>query len=150
ASRAHEGTQGDHDISRVAHSKVDRVSKRRKELWLALIVLAVILPIVVVVSVVHYMSATSTRLHPNPQDVTSVAQSPPSPKWTSAVEQARHIARAGLSEENVPGMSVAVGVGQDIVWAEGFGWADLDSRAPVTPGTRFRIGHASKVLTSAA
>jgi CubicO group peptidase (beta-lactamase class C family) len=48
------------------------------------------------------------------------------------------------------GLSVAVGVGGDIVWAEGFGWADLENRVPVAPDTRFRIGTASKVLTSAA
>jgi CubicO group peptidase (beta-lactamase class C family) len=43
-----------------------------------------------------------------------------------------------------------VGVGGDIVWAEGFGWADLDNRVPVEPNLRFRIGTASKMLTSAA
>ena len=45
---------------------------------------------------------------------------------------------------------MAVGVGGDIVWAEGFGWADLEKRVPVKPNMRFRIGHASKALTSAA
>jgi serine beta-lactamase-like protein LACTB, mitochondrial len=43
-----------------------------------------------------------------------------------------------------------VGVGGEIVWAEGFGWADLDKRTPIEPGTRFRIGNASIALTSAA
>jgi CubicO group peptidase (beta-lactamase class C family) len=66
------------------------------------------------------------------------------------VEQGRQIVRAGLTEQNLPGLSVAVGVGGDIVWAEGFGWADLEIRVPVTPQMRFRIGTASKVLTSAA
>ena len=45
---------------------------------------------------------------------------------------------------------MAVGVAGDIVWAEGFGWADLGSQIPVAPGTSFRIGHVSKALTSAA
>jgi serine beta-lactamase-like protein LACTB len=45
---------------------------------------------------------------------------------------------------------VAVGVGGDVVWAEGFGWADLEKRVPVAPNMRFRIGHASTALTSAA
>ena len=45
---------------------------------------------------------------------------------------------------------MAVGVGGDIVWAEGFGWADLEKRVSVTPETRFRIGNASNALTSAA
>jgi len=45
---------------------------------------------------------------------------------------------------------VAVGADGDIVWAEGFGWADIEKRAPVAPETRFRIGTASTALTSAA
>ena len=36
------------------------------------------------------------------------------------------------------------------MWAEGFGWADLEKRVPVAPETRFRIGTASTALTSAA
>jgi CubicO group peptidase (beta-lactamase class C family) len=47
-------------------------------------------------------------------------------------------------------LSVAVGVGSDIVWAEGFGWADTEKRARVAPDTQFRIGTASTALTSAA
>jgi serine beta-lactamase-like protein LACTB len=66
------------------------------------------------------------------------------------VEQARRLARAGLVEQNLPGLSVAVGVGGGLVWAEGFGWADLENRVPVAPNRRFRIGHASKAVTSAA
>ena len=96
------------------------------------------------------MNVTATPLHPNPQDVPSVTQSAPLPKWAGAVEQGRQLARAGLVEQNLPGLSVAVGVGGDIVWAEGFGWANLENRVPVAPGMRFRIGHASKALTSAA
>src|SRR4030095_15557276 len=60
------------------------------------------------------------------------------------------IARASLTEHSLPGLSVAVGAGGEIVWAEGFGWADLENRVKVAPETRFRIGTASKVLTSAA
>ena len=66
------------------------------------------------------------------------------------MEQGRQIVRAGLTEQNLPGLSVAVGVGGDIVWAEGFGWADLENRVPVAPDTPFRIGTASTALTSAA
>jgi CubicO group peptidase (beta-lactamase class C family) len=58
--------------------------------------------------------------------------------------------RVGLAEQNLPGLSAAVGVGGDIVWAEGFGWADLEQHVPVEPDTRFRIGTASTALTSAA
>src|SRR5215510_10339165 len=49
-----------------------------------------------------------------------------------------------------PGMSVAVAVAGKIVWAEGFGVADLEQCVPATPRTRFRIVSTSKPLTSAA
>ena len=48
-----------------------------------------------------------------------------------------------------PGMSIAVAVNGKLVWAEGFGLADLEQCVPVTPKTKFRIGSASKSLTSA-
>lgn len=97
-----------------------------------------------------FVMAVSTKLHPNPNEVPSVAASAPSPEWAAAVERGRQVARAGLVHQNLPGLSVAVGVGGEIVWAEGFGWADMEKRVPVAPGMRFRIGHTSKALTSAA
>ena len=97
-----------------------------------------------------YISATATPLHPNAQDVSSVTHSAPSSKWNGAVEEARQIARAHLVDQNLPGLSVAVGDGGEIVWAEGFGWADIENKTPVAPETRFRIGTASTPLTSAA
>jgi CubicO group peptidase (beta-lactamase class C family) len=66
------------------------------------------------------------------------------------VEQARQIVRASVAEQNLPGVSVAVGIDGAIVWAEGFGFADLKTGVPLTPNHRFRIGTASTVLTSAA
>jgi CubicO group peptidase (beta-lactamase class C family) len=97
-----------------------------------------------------FMSATATPLHPEPRETPSVTRSAPSPEWAGAVEQGRQIVRAGLTGQNLPGLSVAVGAGGHIVWAEGFGWADLEKRQPVAPDTRFRIGTASTALTSAA
>jgi CubicO group peptidase (beta-lactamase class C family) len=124
--------------------------KNRLQTWLTLAVLAVCLPIAALAGVLMYFSNTAIPLHPNRQDVKSVTRSAPSPRWAGAVEQGRQIVRADLTEQNLPGLSVAVAVGQEMVWAEGFGWADLEKRVPVAPETRFRIGHASKALTSAA
>jgi len=124
--------------------------KSRTETWAALIVLAVGLFLAAILGLWGYMSATATPLHPNPQDVPSVMRAAPVRQWADAVEQGRQIVRAGLIEQNLPGLSVAVGAGGDIVWAEGFGWADLENRVPVAPDMRFRIGTASKALTSAA
>jgi serine beta-lactamase-like protein LACTB len=124
--------------------------KSRTETWLALIVLGVGLLVTAILGLFAYIFATAAPLHPNPQDVPSVTHSAPLPKWADAVEQGRHIVRAALTERNLPGLSVAVGAGTEIVWAEGFGWADIDKRVPVAPHMRFRIGTASTALTSAA
>jgi CubicO group peptidase (beta-lactamase class C family) len=97
-----------------------------------------------------YLSANASPLHPQPERAPSAIRSEPSPLHAEAVERARRIVRAALAEQNLPGLSLAVGAGGDIVWAEGFGWADIETGAPVTPGTRFTIGTASALLTSAA
>ncbi|MCW5971387.1 MAG: beta-lactamase family protein [Blastocatellales bacterium] len=118
--------------------------------WVWVIILAVGGLLAAILGFHTYMTRTATLLHPEPNDVQSVAHEDPSQKWAGAVDRGRQSVRASLAEQNLPGLSVAVGVGDDIVWAEGFGWADLENRVPVAPGTRFRIGTASTVLTSAA
>jgi len=97
-----------------------------------------------------FMIATATPLHPNPQEVPSVTRFDPSPEWADAVERGRQVVRAGLTEQSLPGLSVAVGVAGDIVWAEGFGYAELTFKEPVAPEMLFRIGTGSMALTSAA
>jgi serine beta-lactamase-like protein LACTB, mitochondrial len=121
-----------------------------KQKALTLIGMGVFVVFLAGLGIYTFVMTVSTKLHPNPKDVPSVALAAPSQKWAAAVDQGRQIARAGLVGQNLPGLSVAVGVGGENVWAEGFGWADMEKRVPVAPGMRFRIGHASKALTSAA
>jgi serine beta-lactamase-like protein LACTB, mitochondrial len=123
---------------------------RRRQIWLAVIVVPVVLIPTAILGLYLYTSATAPLLHPDPQGVPAVTRSDPSAQWAGAVEQGRQAVRAALTEQNLPGLSVAVGAGSDIVWAEGFGWADLENLLKVGPDTRFRIGTASTALTSAA
>jgi serine beta-lactamase-like protein LACTB, mitochondrial len=125
-------------------------NRNRLEIWATRIVLIVGGLLAVIMGLPTYMRATATALHPQPQSAPSVTRSAPLPQWSEAADRARRIMRAGLAGQNLPGLSVAVGVGGDIAWAEGFGWADIEKRVPITPDTRLRIGTASKVLTSAA
>src|SRR4051794_18871682 len=126
------------------------MSNSRTGNWLTPVLITVGLLVAAIPMLWVYMSATATPLHPNPRDVPSATLSDPPRKWAEAVDQGRQIVRASLTRQNLPGLSVAVGMGGHIVWAEGFGFADLDKRVPVTPNHRFRIGTASTVLTSAA
>jgi serine beta-lactamase-like protein LACTB, mitochondrial len=122
----------------------------RIETWLAVLVGVAALGLLAIAGLWVYVSATATPLHPNAQDVSAVSQSAPTPRWAGAVDDARQIVRAAITEQNLPGLSIAVGIGGEIVWAEGFGWADLEKKTPVAPDTRFRIGTASTPLTAAA
>ena len=124
--------------------------KSRIQTVIVLAVLAVGALVAAIMGLFAYMSLTATPLHPEAAAVKSVTRSAPSRRWSGAVEQGRQIARAGLTEQNLPGLSVAVGVEGEIVWAEGFGWTDLETRDAVAPDTRFRAGDASRALTSAA
>ena len=124
--------------------------KGRKPSCLTLILAAVGLPLIAIPVLWVFVSLTARPLHPKPESVPAVIHSAPSPKWAGAVEQARQTVRASVAEQNLPGLSVAIGIDGDVVWAEGFGFADLRTSVPVTPDHRFRIGTASTVLTSAA
>jgi len=87
---------------------------------------------------------------PDPDTLPSHVLEPPSPTYLAAVEEGRSIARSLIAEEKLPGLSLAVAVDGEIVWAEGFRWADLDNEKPVTPATLFRIGGVTKTITAAA
>ncbi len=89
-------------------------------------------------------------MHPDPQTIPTALQSVAGGPWQQSVAAARRLVLARMAERNAPGLSVAAGAGGAIVWAEGFGVAELASRGPVTPETRFRIGTASEALASVA
>jgi hypothetical protein len=115
----------------------------------AFALIAIGLAIAVVAAFVTRAVSVSAPLFAQPAAVPSVGESTPSPQWAAAVDRARPMVRASIVEQNLPGVSIAVGVGADIVWAEGFGWRDVVTKAPVTPKTRFNIGSAASALDSA-
>jgi len=51
---------------------------------------------------------------------------------------------------NVPGVSVAVTLDQQIVWAQGFGHADVEQSVATRPDSVFRIASISKPITAVA
>jgi serine beta-lactamase-like protein LACTB len=123
---------------------------KKTQTALAVIVVGISLVVAVVLGVFAYHSLTATPIHPSAHEVPSVPQADGPGKWAAGVSQGQEIVRASVIERNLPGISVAVGVGGDIVWAEGFGWADVESKVPVRPHTTFQIGTVSTALTSAA
>lgn len=55
-----------------------------------------------------------------------------------------------LNTAPLPGISIAVSRDGGLLLAEGAGYADIDSRTPVTPATRFRTASVAKVITVTA
>jgi hypothetical protein len=76
----------------------------------------------------YFVSTVS--VHDDPATVPSTAAAAPAERYSGAVDEARRLARALVVGENLPGLSVAVALDGEIVWAEGFGWADVERRAP--------------------
>ena len=124
-------------------------SRFKKRIAIAVLAAGLLLSAVLAI-LPMFVSSMATPLHAQPERAPSAAESEPSPEWADAVTRARHIVRTALVEQNLPGLSVAVGTGGNVVWAEAFGWSNIKDQTPVTPQTRFRISTTSEALTSAA
>jgi hypothetical protein len=127
-----------------------RTARTRLPIWAGRTVLAVGVLVAAFAAFLTHAVSVAAPLFAQPPDVPSVIDSAPSPQYAAAAERARELVRAAVLEQNLPGVSVAVGAGGTIVWAEGFGWRDVDTRTPVTPNTRFHIGTAASAITAAA
>src|SRR5688500_10873505 len=49
-----------------------------------------------------------------------------------------------------PGLSIGVVYDQELIWAKGFGYADVASQKAATPTTVYRIASITKLFTSTA
>ena len=71
-------------------------------------------------------------------------------RFPDAIHEARALVTADLAEKGYPGIALAVSVDGQTVWSEGFGYADLEHRLPMTPRVKFRVGSIAKPMTAAA
>lgn len=70
--------------------------------------------------------------------------------FKKAIQPAERFIDSLRISQNIPGISICVGNREKILWAESFGFADLENKVPVTIHSMFRLGSVSKVLTSLA
>jgi len=71
-------------------------------------------------------------------------------KFAEVIEMARGRFDSVMAANNIPGLSVAVSIDGQVVWSEGFGYANIETGTPVTSTTKFRIGSVSKPLSAVA
>ena len=135
-----------------------RAARNQLSTWAARTAIAVGVVVAAFAAFLTHAVGVTAPLFAQSQAVPSVADAAPSPQYAAAVGRARELVRAAVLEQNLPGVSVAVGIGLPsvasakegtVVWAEGFGWRDVGTRTPVTPNTRFNIGTAAPAITAA-
>ena len=70
--------------------------------------------------------------------------------YSATIADAQAAAQELLTATGAPSMSVAIMSGDRVVWAQGFGCADLATKAAPTTDTMFGIGSVSKMLATVA
>ena len=71
------------------------------------------------------------------------------PGYAGAAKRARQHLATMVVEREIPGLTVAVAVGDRVVWSEGLGLADRERGVLACPDMQFRIHSVSKALTAA-
>lgn len=77
--------------------------------------------------------------------MTGTAQSASVADWSAV----RRIAEAAVAEGLTPGVQISVSRGEERLFSQGFGFANLETATAVTPTSVFRIGSITKEFTAA-
>lgn len=69
-------------------------------------------------------------------------------RYAQVAAALQEMIRHEIREKQLPGFSIALVDDQQIVWAQGFGFADPDKKIAATAETVYRVGSVSKLYTS--
>jgi len=75
---------------------------------------------------------------------------PAQERYAKAAAQLQRLAEYEVSEKNLPGLTIALVDDHQIVWAQGFGFADPEKNTAATAETVYRVGSVSKLFTDIA
>ncbi len=79
----------------------------------------------------------------------AAAQNASGPTLTSATQaQVEKLVQELMTQEGVPGLSVAIAKNNQLVFSKGFGIADVENNVPVTESSRFRTASIAKSMTA--
>lgn len=70
--------------------------------------------------------------------------------FNTTIQQTSEYIQQEMENANAVGLSIALVSDNEIVWAEGFGWADKENRVPATADSVFMLGSGTKTLTTVA
>ncbi len=71
-------------------------------------------------------------------------------KYDQVRQYMEPLIRKEMKKQKVPGLSIVLVDDQQVVWAQGFGYADEANEVPATPETIYRVGSISKLFTATA
>ena len=113
-----------------------------------------VLVFVVALAVTHlstWPAAAQRTAAPNSPSIVEVGvQQFVAEGYDQPAEKAAALVAKIQKRDRIPGMAAACAIDGKLVWAEGFGLANVELDVPATPRTRFRVGSISKVLTVGA
>ena len=71
-------------------------------------------------------------------------------KQPDSISQIDSIVVGFMKQYDIPGLSFAISRNDSLVYAKGYGYADIDTKTEVNSSSLFRIGNISKPITAAA
>ena len=71
----------------------------------------------------------------------------PSANYAQVAQALTKFVQHEMEDKKLPAVSIALIDDQQVVWAQGFGYADPDKKIPASPETVYRIGSVSKLFT---
>lgn len=66
------------------------------------------------------------------------------------VQEIERLVSAEMSRQTIPGLSIAIGAGAEVLWTAGFGMSDIENNVPVKALTQYRTGSIAKPITAVA
>ncbi|MCL4707573.1 serine hydrolase [bacterium] len=67
--------------------------------------------------------------------------------YVGVTAELQRVIQHEMADKLLPALSIALVDGQEIVWAQGFGFADPEQKIPATAATVYRVGSLSKLFT---
>ncbi len=102
-----------------------------------------------IVLIFLFHTATLAQFYPRPvYPRTAVAVDKNDPDLRAILTEIETDAENARLKAKMPGMSLVIVYGDDVLLAKGFGYADLEKKIPADPQTVYRIGSVTKAFTA--
>ena len=75
------------------------------------------------------------------------ANIPPRNDYAPLANALESLIRQEMADKDLPAFSIALVDGNQVVWAQGFGYQDPEHKIPATAHTIYRVGSVSKLFT---